>query len=177
MGRSNADARNMLALPPKTHSPLSPHACIAIYHRLTDAPPTSTLDMFLQPPSTRVSSHHEMACRIIAFDPFSSPALSMRSISARISLRFSRSDFASSYLRCTLASCTKLSRRASCSNNGWSICARAASRSATSLASSIDVPFLDGDAVAGGLGRDCSSNVRYDVRFVRWYVRFVCIIY
>ena len=121
-------------------------------------------------------SYHEMACRITAFDPLSSPALSTRSISARISLRFSRSDFASSYLRCALASCTKLSRRASCSNNGWSICARAASRSATSLASGIEVPFLDGDAVAEGLGRDCSFDVYYDVSFVRWYVRSVCII-
>jgi hypothetical protein len=148
--------------PPKIIHPLSPHTCIAIYHRLTDVPPTSYARCVSAATQYRVSSYHEMAGRIIVFDPFSSPALSMRSISARISLRFSRSDFASSYLRCALASCTKLSRRASCSNNGWSICARAASRSATSLASGIEVPFLDGDAVAEGLGRDCSSNVRYD---------------
>ena len=133
------------------------------------------LDVFLQPFSNHVSSCYEMAGRIIAFDPFSSPALSMRSISARISLRFSRSDFASSYLRRALASCTKLSRRASCSNNGWSVCARAASRSATSLASGIEVLFLEGDAVAEGLGRDyCATFV---ITFVLWYVRSVCIIY
>ena len=129
------------------------------------------LDVFLHLSSNRIS-YYETAGRIIAFDPFSSPALSTRSISARISLRFSRSDFASSYLRCALASCTKLSRRASCSNNGWSICARAASRSAT-LASGVEVPLLDGDAVAEGLGRDCDSNVH----FVRRYVRSVCDIY
>lgn len=29
---------------------------------------------------------------------------------------------------------------------------------------------MDGDAVDEGLGRDCSSDVGFDVGFVRWYV-------